>query len=174
MYGEAERGLAFRIRPARAGDAAGCVRVWLDAARYYADLDPVNYQVPAEDGLASWFEQINAQQDPMEQRLVAVLDDAVVGLIAAVLRPPAADAERSMVRTRRFPQVYVAALAVLAPYRRSGVGSALMSAVERWGRLHGAALVSLDTNVHSSLSVPFYEQGLGYRRHALVFQKWLV
>jgi len=48
------------VRALRAGDGAGCARAWLDAARYYVGMDPENFQLPAEDGLAGWFEQDHA------------------------------------------------------------------------------------------------------------------
>jgi len=65
------------------------------------------------------------------------------------------------------------ALMVAESYRRAGAGTALMAAVERWGREHGAVLVALDTNLRSKLSVPFYEDRLGYVRHAVIFRKYL-
>jgi hypothetical protein len=45
------------VRALRAGDGAGCARAWLDAARYYVDMEPENFQMPAEEGLAGWFER---------------------------------------------------------------------------------------------------------------------
>ena len=44
---------------------------------------------------------------------------------------------------------------------------------EQWARSRGAALVSLDTNLRSPLSVPFYEDRMGYARHAVIFRKVL-
>ena len=51
------------------------------------------------------------------------------------------------------------------------LGTALMTAVERWAARCGANLVSLDTNLRSPLSVPFYEDRMGYTRHAVIFRK---
>jgi GNAT superfamily N-acetyltransferase len=53
---------------------------------------------------------------------------------------------------------------VQAAYRRRGVGTRLLEAVEAWGRANGATLISLDTFIESPLSVPFYEQRMGYQR----------
>lgn len=64
-------------------------------------------------------------------------------------------------------------LMVAERYRRAGVGTALMTAVERWGGRHGAVLVALDTNLRSALSLPFYEDRLGYVRHSVIFRKYL-
>jgi hypothetical protein len=48
-----------------------------------------------------------------------------------------------------------------------------MEAIEEAGRSHGARVVILDTNLRSYLSVPFYEDRLGYRRQAVIFRKQL-
>jgi hypothetical protein len=34
-------------------------------------------------------------------------------------------------------------------------------------------LVALDTNLRSALSLPFYEDRLGYERHSVIFRKYL-
>lgn len=70
-------------------------------------------------------------------------------------------------------RVYVNALVVAEHYRRAGVGTALMAAVEDWARDRGAAMVSLDTNLRSPLSVPFYEHRMNYYRHGVIFRKLL-
>jgi hypothetical protein len=46
-----------------------------------------------------------------------------------------------------------------------------MEAVEEWARSRGAVIGLLDTYIESPLSVPFYEQGMGYSRRALRFRK---
>jgi GNAT superfamily N-acetyltransferase len=161
------------VRALRAGDGAGCARAWLDAARYYVGMDPENFQMPAEEGLAGWFEQDHADHSHPVLRLVATVDGKVAGFVAAVLEAPVPDAQWQMVRAVADVRVYVSALTVAATYRRTGVGTALMTAVERWGSGHGAALVALDTNLRSALSVPFYEDRLGYVRHGVIFRKYL-
>jgi len=37
----------------------------------------------------------------------------------------------------------------------------------------GAAVVTLDTNLRSPLSVPFYENRMGYQRRGVIFRKEL-
>jgi hypothetical protein len=44
------------VRPERPGDGEGLARVWLDNARYHAELAPDLFRVPDEDGLAEWME----------------------------------------------------------------------------------------------------------------------
>jgi hypothetical protein len=40
-------------------------------------------------------------------------------------------------------------------------------------RSRGEVLVALDTNLRSPLSVPFYEDRMGYARHGVIFRKYL-
>ena len=42
---------------------------------------------------------------------------------------------------------------------------------EAWGRDRGAEMARLDTYAGSPVSVPFYEQRMGYQRRSIVFQK---
>jgi GNAT superfamily N-acetyltransferase len=166
-------GGAPEVRPVRPGDGEGCARAWLDAARYYVQMEPDAFQVPAEDGLAEWFEELHAKPGPDDLTLVATVAGDVAGFVAAQFQPPAASAARQLTRAAAVPRVYVNALVVAEPYRRAGVGTALMAAVEAWARGAGAAMVSLDTNLRSPLSVPFYEDRMSYDRHGVIFRKLL-
>jgi GNAT superfamily N-acetyltransferase len=167
------------VRPVRPGDGEGCARAWLDAARYYVEMEPDAFQMPAEDGLAAWFEELLAKPSPDAVMLVARLTGQaavpgeVAGFVSAEFQPPAASAARQLTRAAALPRVYVNALVVAQPYRRAGVGTALMAAVEDWARGRGAAMVSLDTNLRSPLSVPFYEDRMNYHRHGVIFRKLL-
>jgi len=42
---------------------------------------------------------------------------------------------------------------------------------EAWGRDRGAHVARLGTYAHSPVSVPFYENRMGYERRAIIFQK---
>ena len=44
------------IRPAQPGDGTDLARGYLQSCRYYAQLDPEAFQVPATDGLTEWME----------------------------------------------------------------------------------------------------------------------
>lgn len=161
------------VRPARPGDGEGCARAWLDAARYYVEIEPDAFQVPAENGLAEWFEELHAKPSPEGLTLVATVAGEVAGFVTAEFQPPAASAAWQLTKAAALPRVYVDALVVSKPYRRAGVGTALMAAVEDWARGRGAAMVSLDTNLRSPLSVPFYEDRMNYYRHGVIFRKVL-
>jgi len=166
-------GEVVHVRRVRPGDGPGCAQAWLDAARYYTDLDPDSFQVPDESGLTEWFEQQNARSNPGIATLVATVGSEVAGFAVAEFQAPMADAHRQMVKAAGQSRVYVNALVVAEQFRRAGVGTALMEAVERWALDRGAELVSLDTNLRSPLSVPFYEDRMRYARHAVIFRKLL-
>ncbi len=162
------------VRPARPTDAADLARNWMDVARHYAELDADAFQVPAADGLVAWFEEL--LQRPRSDDavwLVAEVDGRVVGDISARLEYPTEDAARQLLRDLGRVRMYVDALGVQEAYRRRGVGARLMHAVEEWGRDKGAVRSLLTTYHASPLSVPFYEDGMGYDRRSIVFEKRL-
>jgi hypothetical protein len=67
-------------RPARLGDGADLARGCLDGCRYYAALDPERFQVPDDDGLVAWFEELLARPASNDKVwLVAEVDGVVVG-----------------------------------------------------------------------------------------------
>jgi ribosomal protein S18 acetylase RimI-like enzyme len=65
----------------------------------------------------------------------------------------------------------VDSLGVGESHRRGGVGSALLHAVEEWGCARGAVVVVLETESNNPLSVPFYQQRMGFTAQAVVFRK---
>ena len=164
-------GRAPVVRPGRPGDGAGCARVWLDTARYYVELDPASFQLPADAGLADWFDGLHASTPPDACRLVAELGGEVVGLAGAALLPPADNARYQLLRGLSRPRASVGALAVAASHRRAGVGSALLAAVEEWAVAAGATELSLDTYHASPLSIPFYDSRPGWSRHGVIYRK---
>jgi GNAT superfamily N-acetyltransferase len=165
---------SLAVRPARPSDAADLARNWVDGARHYVALDADAFQVPPIDGLVTWFEEL--LQRPRNEDavwLVAEVDGRVVGDVAARLERPTDDAPRQVLRDLGRVRLYVDALGVEAAYRRRGVGAQLMQSVEEWGRDRGAVRSVLTTYHASPLSVPFYEQGMGYERRSIVFEKRL-
>jgi GNAT superfamily N-acetyltransferase len=164
----------FVLRPARPGDGDDLARGWIEIARYYAALDPQAYQVPAADGLAAWFETLLGRPRSEERIwLVAEVAGRVVGNVEARLEPPVDSAPRQLLRHLGERRVVVDALGVEELYRRRGVASRLMQAVEGWARERGASLVSLETDIASPLSTPFYERRMAYQKRAVIFQKRL-
>lgn len=136
--------MALVIRNQQPGDGDELARVWESAGRYYAELAPELFQVPVSEGPA--FERAIVPQDAVH--LVAEADGVVAGWLTARLERPVPAPERQLVR-------------------------ALLSAAETWGRERGADLVQLDTYADGPVAVPFYEQRMGYRRRAIIFEKRL-
>jgi GNAT superfamily N-acetyltransferase len=165
--------MTVTIRSARSGDGAAISRAWLNAAAYYAELDPEHFQVPHAEGLAqSWDNQFD-RLDNDSLLLVAELDGQVVGWLWARIERPGPNAAAQLTREHGWIRLVVASLIVDRDHWRSGAGTALLEAAEAWGRAEGAQVARLDTYADSPVSVPFYEDHMGYRRRSIVFQKQL-
>ncbi len=158
------------LRVPRIGDGEGLARCWLDAGTHYAAVNPDLFQVPEADGqdLEKW--ALNKASDDTYV-LVAEGDDQVIGFAVAVLQHPSPAAAKNFVRELSQTRVIVDILVVQTAYRRQGIGTRLMEAVEEWARSKGARVMLIDTYIESALSVPFYEQRMGYKRRAVRFRK---
>ncbi|NEA23530.1 GNAT family N-acetyltransferase [Actinomadura bangladeshensis] len=163
----------FEIRAARSEDGSGVAEAWQDSAEFYRQIAPDWFRSPRSDGLARWLvgKLVGGGADRLA--LVADQDGEAVGFVHAALSLPIEDADRQVTRDAEMRRVFVNALAVQRSHWRSGVGTALMEAVERWARERGAELLTLETFAASPVSVPFYEDRMGYERHAIVFAKRL-
>jgi GNAT superfamily N-acetyltransferase len=167
------RSMSLNVRPARRGDGAGIADVWLSAAAYYADLDPAHFQLPRADGLAEEWEGQLGQDREDSLRLVAEVDGRVVGWLSARIELPEENAAVQLTREHGWTRLAVDALLVECRCWRQGAGTALLDAAETWGRDRGAQVARLDTYAHSPVSVPFYEDRMGYQRRSIIFQKEL-
>jgi GNAT superfamily N-acetyltransferase len=162
------------VRDARISDAEAIAGAWRDAGGYYAGLAPQRFQIPRADGLAGVWREAVTGEAADSVRLVAELDGELIGFLAAELVPPEPDATFQLTRDQGWTRLLVEVLVVLREHWRHGAGAALLTAAEAWGRAHGARMVRLDTYADSPVSVPFYEQRMGYQRRAIVFEKPLV
>lgn len=165
--------MTVTVRGGRSGDGAAISQAWLSAAAYYTDLDPGHFQVPSDEGLAESWDKQFARHDDDSLQLVAELGGQVVGWLWARIHLPAQNAAAQLTREHGWTRLEVASLIVHRDHWRSGAGTALLEAAEAWGRAQGAHVVSLDTYAYSPVSVPFYEDHMGYQRSAIVFQKRL-
>jgi GNAT superfamily N-acetyltransferase len=138
------------------------------------ELNPDVGHIPDAHGLVGWFEQWLAQDRGSNQIfLVAEGNGRVVGFIDAIVEPPSTDARWQIQRDLGVLRLVIGALAVEEPQRRAGVGAALMEAAEERGRSQGAMVALTDTNIRSHLSLPFYEDRMGYERRAAILRKTL-
>jgi GNAT superfamily N-acetyltransferase len=134
-------------------------------------MDPDAFQVPKEEGLIEWFESfLDEIPNEDELSLVAEIDGEVAGSLEAKIQQPDDTSSYQLLRDLGETRMVVNALEVDPARWRSGVGTALMKAAERWARGRGAMTSSLDTYAGSPVSVPFYEK-LGYVRHSIKFRK---
>jgi GNAT superfamily N-acetyltransferase len=114
--------------------------------RYYTALDPERFQLPDDRGLVEWVEaQLPESQADDALWLVAEVDGRVVGEVEARVERPSDGAARQILRELGSARLLVNALLVDEPYRRKGIGTALMRAAEDWGMSRGATSVHLNT-----------------------------
>jgi ribosomal protein S18 acetylase RimI-like enzyme len=64
---------------------------------------------------------------------------------------------------QREQHAYIVTIDVLVPYRRAGVGSALLAEVERRAISQGAGTMALDTATDNSAAIAFWQKH-GYRK----------
>lgn len=105
--------------------------------------------------------------------LVAEDNGQVVGFIEAVVTQPSPDAHWQTQRDLGRTRLVINALAVAEEYRHQGVGTALMNGAEKWGRQQGAVVAVTEAELSNPVSVPFYENRMGYRRQAVILRKTL-
>jgi len=165
--------MTVTVRPARSGDGPGISGAWLSTAAYYADLDPEHFQVPHAEGLAESWDSQFARPGDDSLNLVAELGGQVVGWLWARIEPTGQNASAQLTREHGWTRLVVDSLIVDRDHWRGGAGTALLEAAEAWGRAQGAQVVCLDTYASSPVSVPFYEDHMGYMRRSIVFQKRL-
>jgi GNAT superfamily N-acetyltransferase len=162
------------IREPRAGDGDGLARTWIDAGRYYAQLDADLFQVPVADGLAASLEAwALSVTEALTFIRVAETNEQVVSFIHATIQPPVESGAQQFVRDATLTRLMIDALIVQQAYWRQGIGTHLLSAAEAWGRSQQADIVQLDTYNESPISIPFYQQRMGYRRRAVHLWKAL-
>jgi GNAT superfamily N-acetyltransferase len=165
--------MSVTVRPARPGDGAAIAQVWLSTAAYYAALDPAHFQVPRAEGLAQGWEDELGHDNGDSLRLVAEAGGSVIGWLSARIELPEQGAATQLTREHGWTRLAVDALLVDRDRWRHGAGTALLEAAEAWGRDRGAQVARLDTYAHSPVSVPFYEDRMGYQRRSIIFQKQL-
>jgi GNAT superfamily N-acetyltransferase len=167
-----DRPLNVAIRPARVGDGAELVRLWLDEAAHLVELDPDRFRMPETDGLADLFNKRLAEDRPGEGHFVAELGGKLVGSVLVLLIPPMPNAERQILRELGETRAEVPSLGVESTFRRQGIGRLLMSEADAWARAQGAANLKLDTYARSPVSNPFYRD-LGFAPVSIVYERVL-
>jgi GNAT superfamily N-acetyltransferase len=157
--------MTVTVRRARPGDGDGIARAWQGAAASYAGPGPRQFQGPSAQELAELWDNEARQRNDDTLQLVAELGGRVAGWLLARVW---SDDDTGQPAT-----LTVDLLLVELGHQRQGAGTALMEAAESWGRARGAQVARLATFADSPVSVPFYEQRMGYQRHTIIFEKRL-
>jgi len=156
------------VRARRPGDGEELARSWLDAGRYYAELAPETFQIPETDGLVEHLERGSPPGDEADTlRVVAEVGGRVVGAATGRIERPMDSARYQLQRQFSETRLMVDVVVVEEAFRRQGVGARLMAALEDWGRERGATVALLDTYPESALSLPFFQERMGYRRRSV-------
>jgi GNAT superfamily N-acetyltransferase len=155
------------IRRARRDDAAAIARLHLGFAAYYLELAPNDFRLPEQDGLVDYVAADLEPADAMILLLVAESDNDVVGHLIARVLAPYADARYELVPTLAETRLQIDYVVTDERHRRRGVASALVRAAEEWGRAQGATVATTDTYAAGPLSVPFWQERMGYRTRSL-------
>ena len=140
------------VREAQPADAEGLARVHADVARYYDERGPHYF-------------------DEGQLRLVAEVEGEVVGALAArLLEPVTVGGDATGDAEKRLRIDY---LATAAASRRAGIGTRLVQAAESWGRRVGATIAETTAFRGSALSIPFWEDRMGYEELPMSLEKRL-
>jgi hypothetical protein len=87
------------IRPAKGDDASDLAELWIEFGRYYANLNPEQYQEPKQEGLVEWFRrQLHEQQGEDQTWLVAEGSSRLLGSIHGEIWRPREGAEWGLIR----------------------------------------------------------------------------
>ncbi len=117
-----------------------------------ADLQPL-YEIDQAcfpPGISYSMEELAAFIDSRESKTwVAVEDDTIAGFLIGDQEPDRVG--------------HIVTVDVLEPWRRRGVGRALMQAVEVWARESGLRLIYLETAQDNLVAQRFYE-AIGYEK----------
>jgi GNAT superfamily N-acetyltransferase len=93
--------------------------------------------------------------------------------LEASIQPPLDSARWQGQRDLSDPRLFINYVGTGDAFKRIGVASQLVEAAEEWGRSHGATVAICDTYIDSPLSMPFWENRMGYKRQAVIFRKSL-
>jgi ribosomal protein S18 acetylase RimI-like enzyme len=160
------------VREARADDAPGITRIALQNGAYSVRLAPELFRMPDVEGFA---EYIAADSEwralPTSLALVAEADGEVAGYLEASLQSPMDTARWQGQRDLGETRLHINYVGTADEYKRQGVATRLVEAAEEWGLARGAAVAVCDTYIDSPLSVPFWEERMGYDRRAIIFRK---
>jgi GNAT superfamily N-acetyltransferase len=159
------------VRQARAGDGPGLARLHRENAEYYVRLAPHHFRVPDEAGFEEFCDPGPEENTETALALVAEVGGELAGYLEAQLLPPLESARYQILPDLGVTRLYVNSVGTSPRFWRRGVASRLVEAAEEWGRARGAAVAVCDTYHGSPVSLPFWEERMGYERRSIAFRK---
>lgn len=142
------------IRPAKPGDEPEVIRLFAEAQEHHVALAPDVFRPVTDEDLRELLGGMTSQ-DSMSV-LVAELDGVICGFALLGIREAPAS---PLLQPRRW--VEIEALGVSPQYRGRGIGSALMSAVERWAADRNVSRLQLGVWESNAGALRLYER-LGF------------
>ena len=167
----ARRVRAITVREVRLGDGEALARIHRDIAVYYSELAPEHFHVPVLEGFAEELDAGAESADDTALQLVAEAGGKVVGALAARLLSPEAGAQWQITPDLCETRLRIDYLATDEVHRRQGVATRLVEAAEEWGQRAGARIAETSTYYRSPLSLPFWEQRMGYHEQSVNLRK---
>lgn len=166
--------MALTLRAARPDDAPALARMSIENSRHYARAAPELFRVPDEGAVAELLANDEEwRSKPENLALVAEVDGQVAGYLEASLQEPEPTAPAQSNPDLALKRLFINYVGTADAYKRQGVATALVTKAEAWAREQGAKVAVCDTWIESDLSMPFWEERMGYARRAVIFRKQL-
>jgi GNAT superfamily N-acetyltransferase len=160
------------VREFRRGDAEALVAMSFENSRYYTELAPDFFKRPQEEGFAEFLESDDEWRSaPENLALVAEVGGSVAGYLEASIQAPLDSAQWQGQRDLATTRLYINYVGTVDAFKRRGVATRLVEEAEAWGRSRGATVALCDTYIDSPMSVPFWEERMGYRRRSIRLRK---
>jgi GNAT superfamily N-acetyltransferase len=160
------------VREFRSGDGHALLRMSQENARYHTRLAPDYFKEPDEEGFVDFIEgDTEWRSSPDNLSLVAEADGEVAGYLEASVQAPLETAQWQGQRDLAETRLYVNYVGTLDVFKRKGVATRLVEEAEAWGRSKGGTVALCDTYIDSEVSVPFWEQRMGYTRRSIRLRK---
>jgi GNAT superfamily N-acetyltransferase len=161
----------MEVRHARRGDGPGIASVHRENAAYYVDLAPALFRLPDKSGLDEFLEPGPDDNTSTSLYIVAVDNGEIIGSLYAVLLTPDETARFQSPSDMTEVRLFIHAVGVRQNRWRRGVATALVEAAEAWGRERNATVSLCDTWRESPVSLPFWEQRMGYQIRSVRLRK---
>jgi GNAT superfamily N-acetyltransferase len=129
--------------------------------------------MPDDEGLIEFVQPSTDDNSSTTLFIVADVDEHVVGhLFAELITPTDSDRFQSSSDLSEL-RLFIHALSVLQEFWRQGIATALVEHSETWGRERGATIALCDTWPESPVSMPFWQQRMGYQSRSVRLRKRL-